>query len=393
MAARPTLVSMSRRDPPSLNLLARRRYLPLLLTGADRLQQPRKSRGQPDLIGQAAAELDRALVDWRYRDRWSQAWLAPAQNWSKLVWQRAMKLGPWPIAPSGIAASRRVATAPVYICGAPRSGTTLVRDLLDGHPELAVLPAEGKFFKSFGKLPRSPDPNALADSAERWLQLLANPNHQRPFWVLGDGCSENSPYVTFGRVLIAMNAALNEHEFPFRLHSMVGLSLATARGQDIAGLGRCVDKSPGYEFHVKTIWSRYPESKVIQVIRNPRAIAASYAAGLARNKLEWTPVGRMLRNVTGSFLAACRAAHFAPRERFLVVHYENLVADRKNELRRIASFLGIDWDECLVRQTIMGLPAEPNSSFQRCARNGFEPASASEHFWLAAAATCHTVLR
>src|SRR5690349_24564556 len=133
MAARPT--ARVRRCPsgelPGLNLPNRPRYLPLPCTWIDRLQQPRKSRGQPDLIRQAAAELDRALVDWRYRDRWSDAWLAPAQRWSKLVWQRAMKLGPSPIAPSGIAASRRMATAPVYICGAPRSGTTLVRDLLE----------------------------------------------------------------------------------------------------------------------------------------------------------------------------------------------------------------------------------------------------------------------
>src|SRR5690606_37795143 len=35
---------------------------------------------------------------------------------------------------------------PVFICGHHRSGTTLLQELLDGHPELLVLPSEGTYF-------------------------------------------------------------------------------------------------------------------------------------------------------------------------------------------------------------------------------------------------------
>ena len=41
---------------------------------------------------------------------------------------------------------------PVFICGAPRSGTTLLSNLLDGHSELLVLPSEThilQYFKAY----------------------------------------------------------------------------------------------------------------------------------------------------------------------------------------------------------------------------------------------------
>jgi len=37
--------------------------------------------------------------------------------------------------------------SPIFICGYPKSGTTLLLTLLDRHPELVVFPEETKFFK------------------------------------------------------------------------------------------------------------------------------------------------------------------------------------------------------------------------------------------------------
>lgn len=341
----------------------------------------------------AAAELDRALVDWRHRDRWSDAWIEPAGRWSRAVWERAVELGPLPIPATDIAAGKRVANAPAYVCGAPRSGTTLVRDLLDGHPALAVLPSEGKFFEAFGNRDFADGPDAVAAQGQRWLRLLANPNHQQPFWLLGRSDGQESAYVAFARAFLTWNTAIDGHEFAFRLQPMVALSLAAAAPRQVAQLRRSVDKTPGYEFHLKAIWARFPEAKVIQVVRDPAAVAASYSAGLARTHLDYTPVSRILRNVASSLFAAWRARHFSPTDRFLIVRYEDIVANRRREMDRIASFLGIEWDDCLLRQTIMRLPAEPNSSFHGIDRVPFEPANASERLWLALASRCHSLLR
>ena len=38
---------------------------------------------------------------------------------------------------------------PVFICGHPKSGTSLLRSMLDNHPELIVYPEETYFFRKF----------------------------------------------------------------------------------------------------------------------------------------------------------------------------------------------------------------------------------------------------
>ena len=64
--------------------------------------------------------------------------LARAREWSEAVWSEAERLGPFPISRKQITCGLDLASRPVFVCGVHRSGTTLVRDLLDGHPALAV---------------------------------------------------------------------------------------------------------------------------------------------------------------------------------------------------------------------------------------------------------------
>src|SRR6478736_6624366 len=44
---------------------------------------------------------------------------------------------------------------PVFICGHQRSGTTLLQNLLDGHPQLLLLPSEATYFTSFAYVARA----------------------------------------------------------------------------------------------------------------------------------------------------------------------------------------------------------------------------------------------
>ena len=38
---------------------------------------------------------------------------------------------------------------PIFICGHPKAGTSLLTSLLDGHPDLVVYPEETLFFRRF----------------------------------------------------------------------------------------------------------------------------------------------------------------------------------------------------------------------------------------------------
>jgi hypothetical protein len=71
--------------------------------------------------------------------------LDAAKSWSVKVWEVSQALGPLPLTDEQIEKGKRLVQSPVFICGVHRSGTTLMRDLLDGHPVLSVLPSEGSF--------------------------------------------------------------------------------------------------------------------------------------------------------------------------------------------------------------------------------------------------------
>ena len=97
-------------------------------------------------------------------------------------------------APEQIARGLDLAGRPVFVCGVHRSGTTLVRDLLDGHPALAVLPSEGSFYTTHR------DHLSAADRSTwrhimgcEWCRRLANPINQLPYWLTGRGTATYSP--------------------------------------------------------------------------------------------------------------------------------------------------------------------------------------------------------
>jgi hypothetical protein len=62
-------------------------------------------------------------------------------------------------------------------------------------------------------------------------------------------------------------------------------------------------------------------------------------------------------------------------------------------MERIAVFLELDWDDTLLRQTIMGHPTEPNSSFQGTHRPIFQPRTIQERAWLKTAVLTAKMIR
>ena len=80
-----------------------------------------------------------------------------------------------------------------------------MQELLDGHPQLAVLPGESNHFHTF--LPR--DPERIAADAQRWWLLrLITPSGIPPFWALGRPWEADAdPYAVFTQRLLGLVAA------------------------------------------------------------------------------------------------------------------------------------------------------------------------------------------
>jgi hypothetical protein len=147
-------------------------------------------------IIQTEARLHNLLPKQRLESSVPADLLAAAREWSQLVWNVAEQLGPMPLSKKQVEDGLNLAARPVFICGVHRSGTTLVRNLLDGHPQLCVLPSEGTFYTNLeAKLKQLPADKWPAYMGTEWLRRLANPINQPPYWLLGRSCDVASPYV------------------------------------------------------------------------------------------------------------------------------------------------------------------------------------------------------
>ncbi len=303
------------------------------------------------------------------RERLDPRWLDVARKWSAEVWTAARALGPAHLSPSAIEHGLELAQRPLFLCGTHRSGTTLLRDLLDDHPALSVLPSEGNFYTHFeGRLQVLSGERQETEMGQEWLRRLVNPANQPPFWLLGRSSNGKSAYVDFARefmawwVLLLDRAGARGGQWPL---TAAAIAYARIRG------GRPLmwaEKTPGNECFLHRLWGEFPKAKVIQVVRRPEAVLASHKALVEDSWGFNRYTARIYRNLARSFAIARGQSD----DRFLLVHYEELVDAPAAAIRRIGGFLGIEWSASLLEQTVSGRPASSNTSFSAIRKGNVE---------------------
>lgn len=228
------------------------------------------------------------------------------------------------------------ARPPIFIGGVNRSGTSLVRQLVGSHPEVALPPTEFEFFKRFAKpIGRSRD--GASDTAGLVDGLLAWPK------VAGWGLHH-------GSVLAYAMAD----------PSPKGLFVAALRAYaDKLGKPRFGDKTTDYErqLHMFDRWFG-SDYAFVHVLRHPVSTFASgrWYGGVER-QLDPRVWARQWRK---SVLIALRALR-AREGRYVVIRYEDLVGDPEGELRRICAVARLEYDDRML--TMADFPQKENSSF------------------------------
>ena len=208
---------------------------------------------------------------------------------------------------------------PVLVGGCARSGTTLLRSMLNSHPDLAV-PHETKFVVTawrnrdrFGDLTRVENRRAVA----RWILELPNTRFTR-LGIEPDELTEAFAAAppTLGSLMAACFSRYAEHH----------------------GKPRWGDKRPSYSRNLDALFRLFPQFQFVHVVRDPRACAASM-------RRAWDGWGRVASaaEVWERTDKAVRAARRGlPAGQFLEIYYEHLVAEPEQTLEQICGFLGLD---------------------------------------------------
>jgi Sulfotransferase family len=222
----------------------------------------------------------------------------------------------------------------LFVVGCPRSGTTLLRRMLDAHPELAITP-ETHWIPEWFEKQAAGDRNGgvtrefvhgLLESA-RFKKLKVGDDE---VWRLFE---EGEP-VSYARLV--------EHVY--------GL-FGRRRAKPLVG-----DKTPGYTKAIPLLHGLFPWAKFVHLVRDGRDVCLSATS--------WHQVGRLERRFpswrqdpvpTAALwwelhvrFARDAGARLEPSQNY-ELRYEELVADPAEEARALCSFLGLAYSEAMTR--------------------------------------------
>ena len=206
-----------------------------------------------------------------------------------------------------------------FIVGVGRSGTTLLRLMLDSHPQMAIGPETGF----------APDVvRACRSRGVSPAELMAVLREQRSW---GD-------------------FDLDEGELERRFAAARRLDAGAALGAfytlyaESQGKPRWGDKTPAYVKRMPMIDRALPEARFIHVIRDGRDVALSRAKRTMRKAATPERAAQTWRK------RILKAREQAGRlEGYLEVRYEDLVTDTEATLRRVTDLIELEWDDSMLR--------------------------------------------
>jgi hypothetical protein len=228
-----------------------------------------------------------------------------------------------------------------FAAGQAKSGTTLLIALLDGHPQLLVLPEETAYFPTvlhkYGRRGRRAQFDYLTKEALSRV-LFGGP----PEWEATD--YSHFPIAEFRERFetAAFDPANAEKDL---LVLMVEAYAATLR-IPLERIVRWVEKTPANRRFIPQILDRFPSAKLLLTMRDPRAIlAAQIALEKTRRTREFSVYYCVSHWIQGARLALRAEAGEIPG---VVTRYEDLVTDPAPAMKRVCEYLEIAFDPAMV---------------------------------------------
>lgn len=228
---------------------------------------------------------------------------------------------------------------PVFIVGAPRSGTTLLQYMLRSHTALSLPTGESHFFIPLYRNASQYGDLSQVDNVRRVLQAME---------------TQSAEFLHTDLHGLKFDIERLTHEFAAEDRHSIRDIISGLFEKNAAGEGkpRWGDKTPYYVLHISKLLEWWPDAQIIHIIRDGRDVALSmftrrhdfrvyntyHAAKLWEQYVE-----------TGHTLG-----QDVPDGQYLELRYEDILSDQKTALLTICTFLGETYSDDLLEYTKSG---------------------------------------
>ena len=190
------------------------------------------------------------------------------------------------------------APRPIFVVGCPRSGTTLLRVILDSHPSISCGP-ESRFLWGMRGI-----------EERNWSTLS------------GFGLSLDEWHANVRSLFEAFHLRYAEHQ----------------------GKARWADKSPDYALMLDYVDLLYPDAQIVHIVRDPRDVIDAWRRfygpkSVVRAARSWVRYVRSVHDFAASH----------PGDKVIEFRYEDLVRQPEETLRSLFSRLGEPWDDGVLQ--------------------------------------------
>ncbi|HZJ26328.1 MAG TPA: sulfotransferase [Acidimicrobiia bacterium] len=219
-------------------------------------------------------------------------------------------------------------TAPfLFVVGCNRSGTTLLRTMLDAHPELAVPPEAYFTVRILRRHPSSPGAGVDSMLDRLTAELEADGSYRN--WALP-------------RDALRATLAARPPESTADVLRSVYATYGATRGK-----ARVADKTPRNVAHIDLIARSFPEARFLHLVRDGRDVVPSVIEHLVGPD-RFLPTVEYWRE---RVLAGRRSGGQLPADRYLEIRYEDLVSDPAAAVTRIGEFAQLEHPERMLDYT------------------------------------------
>ncbi len=252
--------------------------------------------------------------------------------------------------------------APIFILGSHKSGTSLLRNLFDGHSDLAVIPKEFHPFQVMGywvvysyseQTPIFFAPDRIRSNAKELIHRFNTKGSSLADADLRGHFDE----LLFERELQSLEEANSPGE---RIQMLLDALYASLYGLPPDSERRILHKTVGLEEYALDLHRYFPQARFIHVVRDPYDQVVAWRRFQLMTSGTYPLMDRMMEAMRTSWYYLFRNRSLIPGYR--TVRYEDLTQDPEGTMMELCDHLDIPFEKSLLTPSSMRRTWEGNST-------------------------------